>query len=225
MIPWTSPNPSVGPPFPYPLFVREGTMDGDTIQSAAIEDEYCVRGIIEPGDVVVDCGAYVGGFSALALSLGAIVHAVEPSRENCRMVMANTSTWSDRFKLHRGALSSRPGPIELHCTPELGNVHRFMGNTVAPDGGSVIEMVPTLALDDVLDDLFIVKVIKTDCEGGEWDAFRDVASENLLKAEEIVGEIHPRHGETQDEAFAAFLKLLPGFRLVKRHAMLAWFER
>jgi FkbM family methyltransferase len=45
---------------------------------------------IEAGDVVVDCGAFVGGFARAALESGATVTAVEPSATNRRHLARNT---------------------------------------------------------------------------------------------------------------------------------------
>lgn len=44
---------------------------------------------VEPGDVVVDCGAFVGGFTTAARGAGATVVAVEPSRSNRRCLEGN----------------------------------------------------------------------------------------------------------------------------------------
>lgn len=224
MNPWTSPNPTA--PQPCPFFVREGTMDGDTLQSACIEDEYGIRGLVTPGDVVVDCGAYVGGFSALALSLGAIVHAVEPIQSNCEMIRANTRTWADRFHLTRAALSSAPGPIPVRSGDNLGGIHRFMGHTIELSNPSkIIEFTPTVTLNEILDPLFIVAFLKIDIEGGEWDSLPFVSAENLAKVERIAIEIHPRHGRPVADELPAITKLLPGMTLARTSAADAWYVR
>jgi FkbM family methyltransferase len=53
--------------------------------------KYTSRGFVElePGDVVVDCGAFVGGFARAATDAGATVIAVEPSRTNQACLRAN----------------------------------------------------------------------------------------------------------------------------------------
>jgi FkbM family methyltransferase len=46
-----------------------------------LREKYRCAGFVEvePGDVVVDCGAFVGGFSSAVAPLAGAVHAVEPS--------------------------------------------------------------------------------------------------------------------------------------------------
>ncbi|MBO0885548.1 MAG: FkbM family methyltransferase [Mycobacterium sp.] len=44
---------------------------------------------VEPGDTVLDCGAFVGAFSRAAVKAGARVIAVEPSRTNRRCLTRN----------------------------------------------------------------------------------------------------------------------------------------
>ncbi len=53
--------------------------------------KYTLPGFVElaPADVVIDCGAFAGGFTRAALRAGASVAAVEPSRTNQRCLEAN----------------------------------------------------------------------------------------------------------------------------------------
>lgn len=53
--------------------------------------KYTLPGFVEleADDVVVDCGAFVGGFTIAALRIGASVIAVEPSRTNRRCLQEN----------------------------------------------------------------------------------------------------------------------------------------
>lgn len=44
---------------------------------------------VEPSDLVVDCGAFVGGFACAVAGTASMVYAFEPSSENCRALRKN----------------------------------------------------------------------------------------------------------------------------------------
>src|SRR5262249_30258863 len=55
--------------------------------------KYCLPGFVEvqAGDTVVDCGAYVGGFSMSAAKVAREVHVFEPDRTNALCADRNLS--------------------------------------------------------------------------------------------------------------------------------------
>jgi hypothetical protein len=50
--------------------------------------------------------------------------------------------------------------------------------------------VNTISLDDVLNDIENVDILKIDCEGAEWSAFKGASPETLGKINSIVAELH-----------------------------------
>lgn len=229
MIPWKSPNPIWN--FPHPLYCREDCMDGDSLQSQILEDEYGLRRIpLRAGDLVIDAGGYIGAVSALALSLGARVIAIEPSSSNCELFRANTRTWADRVTLHHGALTSQDAPVQLlqrSQATEYGRMNRHVTFTALPSyemDPTLHETVPAVHLDAILGGVDRVHLLKMDIEGAEFDVLGTLTPANLAKIERLVLEIHSPDGDIEG-AFKRICAMLPGMRCERRHLLDAWFVR
>ncbi len=97
--------------------------------------KYTLPGFIELeiGDLVIDCGAFVGGFTRAALRAGASVIAVEPSRTNRRCLETNLGGYN---------VDIRPvglGPVNSHAT------FRESSTGVDSTFGKLDEGIPTEA--------------------------------------------------------------------------------
>lgn len=77
----------------YPLSREKALLFGflTATNTRWLAAKYTLPGFVElePTDIVLDCGAFVGGFSAAALRKGASVVAVEPSRTNANCLRMN----------------------------------------------------------------------------------------------------------------------------------------
>ena len=134
---------------------------------------------VRPGDIVFDCGAHVGVFTAKALSLGAAkVVAIEPNPTNLECLRRNfpKEIASGRVVLVPEAVWSSEGTVSLN-----------MGSLTAHDslvrsfGGDTIE-IPSTTIDRLIERLGLDKVdyIKMDIEGAEREALKG-ASETLRR--------------------------------------------
>lgn len=231
MLPWKSANPLIH--FGHPLFVRPDCMDGDSLQSQIHEDEYGLRKIpIRSGDIVVDCGGYIGAVSALALSMGATVVCVEPLTSNCDLIRANTASWKDRFTLHHGALSAKIANVPIYQRSqenEYGRRNRHVawsGNAQQEAGGTLIEEAKPVSLDLILSRLERIHLLKIDVEGGEWEIIPKVSAENWTKVERLVMEVHSP-GLGIEGSLDDMVRLLRpfGFMEQKRHLLDLWLQR
>jgi FkbM family methyltransferase len=130
------------------------------------------RRFIKPGDHVIDIGANVGYFTALASQLvGASgrVTAVEPNSENCRLILAT----ADRNGLHNIDLL----PVALDATRGWAHFSTHIGSNggmrrteidgIIADAGLI---VPTFPLDGLVDRP--VNFVKIDVEGAEYRALQ-----------------------------------------------------
>lgn len=115
---------------------------------------------IHPGDVVIDCGAWLGDFSALASFYGAKVHAFEPIPENF-LLLENTA------KLNGNIL---PYPFGLGNTKS----NNFSFDSTSSGAGSILldsdfGNIRITTLDDFVKENQIEKIdfIKADIEGME----------------------------------------------------------
>ncbi len=125
------------------------------------------REFCRPGMTVVDVGANVGLYTMLASSLvgssGRVV-AVEPSSENCRLILLSVeANKADNVELY---------PVALDRTRGWSNLSGHFGSNgglVSADPTSLqsgwSEIVPTFALDDLVEGP--VHFLKIDVEGAE----------------------------------------------------------
>ena len=187
------------------IFTREGTNDWNTLYSCIAEDEYKIGDLqVDAGNsTAVDIGAHAGGCSLAMLSRGFKVIAVEPLPENAELIMKNVEAngWKNNFTLHHKAINEVSGKEVVlrygNENTESGSHHRFIGNTIDSSEwqkdlwteGREIK-VSTISLDDALNAVENVDILKIDCEGAEWSAFKGASPETLNKINSIVAELH-----------------------------------
>lgn len=138
----------------------------------------CMR----PGTICVDLGANAGYFGALFQSLGAAaVISVEANPDLARRLRqtAQHNGWQN-FEVIECAVGDREGTANLlvHTEDNLG------GSCIVPDGiehpGRQVQ-VPIRTLDQLLQDLAPIQVLKMDCEGSEpaiWRGMQGVLQRN-----------------------------------------------
>lgn len=188
------------------VFVREGTNDWNTLYSCITEDEYNVASLKKTGttkEVAVDIGAHAGGCTLALLSRGFSVIAVEPLPENAELIMKNVKAngWEKNLTLINKAINEvSDKEVVLRYgneATESGSHHRFIGNTIDSSEwqenlwteGREIK-VQSVSIDDILENVKKVNLLKIDCEGAEWSAFTGASEESLAKIDKIVAELH-----------------------------------
>jgi FkbM family methyltransferase len=127
------------------------------------------RQILRPGDNALDIGANVGYFSALAsVAVGrhgrVFAFEASPATYERLQTLVQGNKWRNvqSFEL---AVSDRAGQVELHCGPP-----DHTGTTSMRDlGSSTTSMVrvKAVAIDEMLDQLPPVRLVKVDVEGAE----------------------------------------------------------
>lgn len=170
------------------VWCRDGTCDGDVATSCMVEDEYRIRVLAKPEAWFVDLGAHCGYATVLAASLGMRCVAVEPLPENLLALRFNVglNDYAERVTIVPRAI----GFETLYTGDDAHSRHRYIATGHRMPGFEVNEFqAKTTTLDEILDPLPSVRMIKTDCEGGEWSAFAE--SKQLWKVDYIVGEHHP----------------------------------
>ena len=138
--------------------------------------------------VVLDVGAHIGAFAALAAQGGAFhVEAYEPDQENYELLCENVEAFDDVVVAWNWAVWRSDVVVDFL----EWSVSRDLGNT---GGGGTYEGKPTgrrvlaVGLDVVLERLGRVHLMKIDCEGSEWPIL--LTSRRLDQVDEIVSEWH-----------------------------------
>lgn len=164
-----------------------------------LKHKYALPGFVEvePGDVVIDCGAYVGGFSMSACKVASVVHAFEPDAENHRCLVENLRKF-DNARSNLAGLYDESRTMTLNVSASSVE-HSFL----APDDGVIVETreVPVFRLDDYCHQQGIAKLdfVKIEAEGVEIEVFKGLGS---LRPKKIAIDVSPeRNGESPAEEF------------------------
>ena len=128
--------------------------------------------LLQPGELLVDCGANIGWYSMMAAAMGAQVMAFEPEPGNLALLKANIGANSlDGFvEIHGMALGRRAGTSTLQLSSFNQGDHRV---SALPVGETV-----TIGV-EVLDDKLGSRtptVIKLDTQGSEVAILRGAAA-------------------------------------------------
>ncbi len=139
---------------------------------------------VQQGDIVIDCGAHVGVFTAKAFSLGAAkVIAVEPQPRQLECLRRNfpSELKDGRLVLVPKAVWSSEGTMNMH----FNAFNPAAASLVKPGDGGEIE-VPLTTIDLLVAELELSRVdfIKLDIEGAEREA--------LKGAKDTIQKHHPR---------------------------------
>jgi len=176
---------------------RRNSLDAFVYNMVYNLNEYAIPAGFGEGAVVIDVGAHIGSFSALALARGAaFVCAVEVDEENFQIARQNLGRHikMGSLQLIYGAVLGASGDEPVY----------FQGYQTCPDdvintGGGRIgttrhgRSVPTVSLDGLVAKILPqssqrIRLLKLDCEGSEWPILLE--SNSLVRVDEICGELH-----------------------------------
>ena len=120
--------------------------------------------IVERKDIIIDCGANIGLFSAYAAAQGQIVYAFEPSERTREYLMQNAQFSDGKIIIEPLALSNQNGWNNFIVSENHSGGGRL--NAVSH---SSTALVPTITLDQFVHERNLARVdfIKADIEGAE----------------------------------------------------------
>ena len=130
-----------------------------------LEGPYEYRGVkLEEGDTVFDLGANYGLFSSLALSRDCQVYAFEPTNRVRNLYLKKLENTNPNFNVISKAVSNKTGWSRFYRLQENPS-----SNSIVKMNSDDIVLVPTISLDDFVEEKRIEKVdfIKADIEGAE----------------------------------------------------------
>jgi FkbM family methyltransferase len=175
--------------------------------------KYSLPGFVEvqPGDIVVDCGAYVGGFSLSAARVAAEVHAFEPERQNARCARRNLAAMPNARVMECG-LYDRSDQFTLNISSN--SVEHSM---LEPDDHVVIERRPisVVSLADYAQANGIDRLdfLKIEAEGVELEVFAGLGD---IRPARLAIDVSPeRNGKSPAGEFRLLLEPL-GYEVQQR---------
>ena len=172
--------------------------------------------MLQPGDVVLDCGANVGDVTEPLARTGATVHAFEPDPYAFEQLRERVARF-DNVTLHNAAVGATAGRVTLHRAanfddnPKGGSVK----STIVP-GGRNIDMengieVEIIALPEFLRALAgksaSLAFLKIDIEGAELELLERMLADDLFSLVRLtVAETHEHKFKDLRPRFKALRK-------------------
>ncbi len=179
---------------------RKGKNDYNTLCSCIKHDEYHIQQLGKQGELFIDIGAHVGGATIAAAQFGMKTISVEIFPENVELITQNLalSGLSPDDRIVAKAIHHTAGQqismIYGDPTTESGLHHQFIGSTTDKVPANVarnrVKMVPTTSLVELFAKIDRCRILKIDCEGAEWQCFKNVPDSIFDRIDFIVGELH-----------------------------------
>jgi len=145
--------------------------------------------MVESGDVVVDIGANYGFFTLDAINKGAKkVWAYEPSPKAYEHLKGLATTFTE-IKPFNSAVSDEPGVLMMNISDTTSAVNHVVKHAdIFNEVGDTVQ-VDALSINQVLDGVGHIDLLKIDCEGSELEIFNAI-DDRLGQIKKIVCETH-----------------------------------
>jgi FkbM family methyltransferase len=175
-----------------------------------LEGPYCFENVtVEEGDVVIDAGAYMGDWSALAAQMGGKVYAFEPCRESYESALLEKTAVLNNFKISRAGLGDKMEKrlISAYCPGGM--------NTVNDVEGFPCDII---TLDSFAEENDIhIDFIKSDIEGHERYMLKGAARVLREDAPKLAIRTYHRNNGNDAEYLPKLIKELnPKYKLIER---------
>jgi FkbM family methyltransferase len=177
-----------------------------------------VLSYLQPGDVVVDCGANRGDVTAALASTGATVHAFEPDPFNLEK-LRDRFGGAENVRLHAAAVGTADGVVRLlrasnwDDNPDQASVKSTVvagGHRIDDAAGFDVKCIDFPAfLRGLITAHGQVAFVKLDIEGAELDLLEEMQRDRLFDRIRLtVAETHERKFKDLRPRFAALRETL-----------------
>ena len=171
--------------------------------------------IVEAGDVVVDCGAFVGGFSLSCASFAKSIYVFEPSASNFSCVEKNLRNLKHVYPMKAG-LGEHSGTAKLNISSSAVE-HSFLD----VDDGTIegVEEVPVSRLEDLVSagKIESIDFLKVEAEGFEVEVIRGLGD---LRPPKIAIDVSAERGGESPQAEIVSLLQPLGYQFVRKRNVL-----
>lgn len=172
-----------------------------------------ILSMLQPGDVVIDCGANLGAVSGPLAETGAIVHAFEPDPYTFGR-LTEALKGRDNVVLHNAAVGAAAGTVQLmrdanwEKDPDLASVRSTIiegGRKIDGAGAIDVELVDFPAfVKDLVAKHGQIAFLKMDIEGAELDVLEAMEAQGLFaNIRYTVAETHEKKFKHLRPRFAA----------------------
>ena len=176
----------------HSLLLRPGTSDFFAFKEIFLQDCYGLKNLPARLGTVVDLGANVGLFTCAIQTRADRIVAVEAVQSHYDQARANIQlNGGDPTCLHRYAVTAQSGQEAIMHVDPCNAGSSSLYQKFSHDSRS-LEAVPTIALDDLLDQAGCIDVdlLKCDVEGAEFEIFLNAPSKVLSRIRRLVMEVH-----------------------------------
>jgi len=203
-------------PRPIPMVIMSHIVFG---YETWLQHKYALPGFVEvePGDTVVDCGAYVGGFALSAARVAKRVHVFEPENRNFDCCERNLAQF-DNVELVNKGLYSQTKVTALNIAQSSVEHSLLLPDDGAPIGTQPVQLI---RLWDYFETTAPggIDFVKIEAEGVELEVFAGL--QDLRPRKLAIDVSEERDGESPAEEFREILLSL-GYELRQRgHVMFA----
>ena len=152
---------------------------------------------IHPADIVVDVGAHRGGFTSFAARhTSNTVLAFEPDPINFSLLQKHIKQNNlQNVIAYNAAVGGESGKSKLYISSSSSRHSLYSNQALINDNFPQID-VSVLSLDECLEKLELVHLLKMDCEGAEFGILMRAEDKTLNKIQKLVLETHdPLHSQ------------------------------
>lgn len=173
---------------------RNGTNDMNILKEVIKLDCYEIRNIDIDSGNIIDIGAQIGSFSVMVADKfpKCQIYSYEMLKENFDLLKINTKKYKN-IKIFNAAVIGDNRASSMFIHPENMGGHSLIFN------GQGNAQISQISIKDIIEDKKI-ELLKSDCEGSEFEIFRSLKKYDLLKnINKIVMETHEHFGEDSAE--------------------------
>lgn len=186
----------------------------EIIESFGLEGPYCFENVtVNKGDVVVDAGAFMGDWSAVAAAMGGRVYAFEPSPDYYARILLHQTALLNNFNVIESGLG------ETACTKLLNTTVIAGEQAVNDDKGSPCKLI---TVDSFAEEKNIhVDFIKSDIEGYERYMLKGAA--RVLKEDcpkLAIRTYHTNQGNDYEYLPKLIKEINPAYNIIMRRKTL-----
>jgi len=145
--------------------------------------------------IVIDIGANTGYFAIYAIENGAKkVYAFEPNKENFKKLIERTKDFDNIICINKAVY--KDGVKKCYTVndsnPNLTDYENGVRCEVREAETEEQGTIDVISLKEILDGINEQVILKTDCEGSEYDFFLSSSKETLQKIDLIYSELHDK---------------------------------